>query len=218
MNTQKTKTYCLALAACLGAGLILAISLSQQNSGTVLATGTDKSMTITGSDNVYQSSDVLDYASNYETDKNFRTITFDGHTFESALLHSSLESGTFSIGGSYIVSSSFNSSGYAGIWLAIGLQNIKAVSISTGHDTGTTIEFTSCSAYDGSWNLGEYFTESLSSDGTATYTFTGSYVDSDSVSHTYVPRWVVIGMTSTKKSSNTNPYIAFTSVTLTWNC
>jgi hypothetical protein len=218
MNTQKTKTYCFALAACLGAGLILAISLAANPTSNVLATGTDKSITVSGSDNLYVSADVLPYAANYNTDANFRTLTFDGHTFKSALLQNTLYSGTFTLGGTNVVVSSFNKYNHAGIWLTIGLQNIKSVSFVATGDSGTTLGTATCTTFDAGWNVRESYAASLDSQGQASFTISGSYVDDSSASKTYTPRWATLGISSSKKSSNANPYVAIKSYTLTWNC
>lgn len=211
MNTKKGISLLIYSTLALVIGALALTAVNEKNT-LVQGVGSNKTMTIASTSSFFQTSDILDYTANYETDKNYRVITFDSHILKAAVLHSSYYNCTTTVNDSSIVKALY-SDGEAFFIASFGLNNITSLTATVAKDNGGAVESVTASFYDANWTFGE--TKGATSvTGSATLTPTGLNESGNS----YVPTWVVIGVDDTSKSNATTPYIALTSLSMTWNC
>jgi hypothetical protein len=214
MLSKKNLNIVVGSLAALSVATIAALSFNDNNN-LLLASAADQTMTIDAASGVYTSSDILDYSTNYNTDANYAVKTYDGHTFKTAILKSSLCSGDTTAGGTYLVSSKYNTDyGFAFAEIVIGLKNIKSIAITVATGAAVdTVDSVTVSFYDASWN---YCEDAGASNilGTETLSPTGKDEDGNS----YVPRWASISISKSLTTYTSADFIAISSLALTWNC
>jgi hypothetical protein len=222
MLSKRNLNIILGTLAALSIATIATASLNE-NQNLLLATGTDKTMTINGASNLFTSAETLNYTSNYKSAANYPIKTFNGNTFKAAIMNQPTATGTLTVGGgtvisktTYVKSGSGTSATYqANLYFGIGLNNFKSItSLFTTYPSGQALSAIVVSFFSLDWQKNEYVYRTVVS-GSQTFTPTG--IDS-STGTTYTPRWAYISASKEKSASLTTDYIALSSLTFTWNC